>query len=88
MDEGEVLRVAVAVELERHLHDFFAAEFTAREIVEDHLAILLEEAFSFGNAFDVGVFELEPPVRLQLGQSYTDTLASHDSGRETHLHMV
>ena len=35
MREREVLRVASAVELESHLHEFFAGELAAREVVED-----------------------------------------------------
>lgn len=65
VDQREVLRVSGTEELKRVLHDFFASELTAGQIVEDHLSVLLKECLSLRNSLYVGLLKLKPPVRFQ-----------------------
>lgn len=64
------MRVTGAEELYGCFHEFFAGELGAREGVEDVGAVLGEEGFALLDAFYVGVFELDPPVRLEFAEGW------------------
>ena len=57
LGKGEILRVSSAEELKGMLHDLFAAEFAAWEIVEYHFAMLLEKLFALCDPGDIVIFE-------------------------------
>ena len=66
--EGEVHGVPRAEELEGVFHDFFAAEFTAGEVLEDEVRVGFVEGFALADAGDVSFFELEPPVWFEIAE--------------------
>lgn len=64
MAERKVSRIPRAEELQRHLHQLFAGQFAAGEVVEDFLAVFRVQGLAFGDSDSVVAFDFEPPVRF------------------------
>ena len=66
--EREIHRVARTKELQGVFHNFLAAELAAGEVLQDRFAVFGVEGFALGDAGDVRLLELEPPIGLHVAE--------------------
>lgn len=68
--QREVLWVARAEELQRHLHEFLTSELGTREPLQNGWAVFGVKGLALRDACDVVGFEFEPPVRFEFGKGH------------------
>lgn len=68
MAKRKVLRIARTEKLEAGFHEFLTGQIAAREVLEYVLAVFGEEALPLLNSGAIGIFKLQPPIRLESGQ--------------------
>lgn len=68
--QAEVVRVALAQELQGRFHGFFACELGAGQRVEHVWAVRGVQGQALLDACFVCVFQLEPPVGLELAECW------------------
>lgn len=67
MAKRKVLRIARTEKLEASFHELLTGQLAAREVLKYVLAMFGEEALPLLDSGAIGIFKLQPPIRLEPG---------------------